>query len=111
MFPLLFTAQVRKFQPGATDVHGNPEESWAPATEHKVFGWSAPTSTEPKLAGHDRVTVDVELLAPEGFPSGPRDLVILNGTEFEAVGYPEDFNNGPFGFRPGLVVNLRRIEG
>lgn len=111
MIPLLFTVGVRAFLPGAEDEHGNPIEDWAPATPHKVYGWSAPSSTEPKMAGHDRVIVDVELLAPEGFPAKPRDLVVLDGVEFQVLGYAEDFNHGPFGFRPGLVVNLQRVEG
>ena len=111
MFPLLFTVGVRAFLPGAEDAHGNPIEDWAPATPHKVYGWSVPSSTEPKLAGHDRVIVDVELLAPEGFPASPRDKVVLDGVEFQVLGYAEDFNHGPFGFRPGLVVNLQRVEG
>lgn len=110
-FPLLFTVGVRAFTPGAGDAHGNPVEAWGSATTHSVYGWSAPSSTEPKLAGHDRVVVDLELLAPEGFPAQPRDLVVVDSDDFQVLGYVEDFNNGPFGFRPGLVVNLRRVEG
>ncbi|ASN67441.1 hypothetical protein 7S11_3 [uncultured Caudovirales phage] len=111
MLPALFTVSVKAFKADSEDELGNPIESWAPPVPLKVYGWSAPRSTEPKLAGHDRVVVDVELLAPEGFLVRPRDRVLLEGGEFEVIGYPEDYNHGPFGFRPGLVVNLQRVEG
>lgn len=82
-------------------------------TQQPVHGWANPRSDEPKIAGHDRVTVDVELFAPKTFDVGPHDLVDLpNFGQFEVVGHPEDYTNGPFdpGYG-GLVVNLRRVEG
>lgn len=110
--PTLFSAGVRASTPGALDAHGNPEKSWGPAASHPVCGWSAPSSGEPKLAGHDRVVVDIELIAPVAFPAKPQDLVVLEGREFEVLGEPEDYEHGPFGFRPGVLIwNLQRVEG
>lgn len=37
-----------------------------PGVEVAVYGWASPSSTEPKLAGHDRVVVEVELYMPPG---------------------------------------------
>lgn len=78
----------------------------------KVAGWSKPTSDEPKLAGHDRVTVAVELLAPVGVFK-LRDAVQLpdRADRLEVVGEPENYSFNPFGFDPGLeVVNLGGIS-
>lgn len=94
------------------DAHGNEIEAWDSPVEQLAYGWSTPNSTEPKTVGENRVVVQVELLTPEGFEIGPRDKVSLPGQgELMVIGFPEDFNNGPFGFRPGLVVNLRRADG
>jgi hypothetical protein len=114
-FPLLFEVGVHTWD-GVEDSY-NTEAGYTPArdvdgTQYEVYGWSTPATQEPKLAGHDRVEVDVELLVPPDFPVGPHDLVDLPDVgQFEVIGYPEDFTKGPFGFQPGAVVNLRRVEG
>lgn len=81
-------------------------------TPVKVAGWAAPTSDEPKLAGHDRKTVTVELFAPVGAFTA-RDAVQLpdRTTPLEVVGDPENYEHNPFGWSPGLeVVNLGGVE-
>lgn len=78
----------------------------------KVAGWSSPSSDEPKIAGHDRLTVDVELLAPVGVFSA-RDAVRLPDRDdlMEVVGEPENYSFNPFGWDPGLeVVNLSEVK-
>lgn len=111
MFPTPYTVQRLPYVEGATDAHGNPVESWGAPEDVAVYGWAAPNSTEPKLAGHDRVVVDVEVYAPTSF-AGPRDKVTLPaGKTYRVEGEPEDYNHGPFGWQPGYVVNLSRVEG
>lgn len=116
-FPTLFTVGTHTYSAGSDDGYNISTDTWTPAkgvagSQQEVYGWSTPSTTEPKLAGHDRVTVDIELLAPPEFTVGPHDLVDLPGEgQFEVIGYPEDFTKGPFGFQPGVVVNLRKVEG
>lgn len=74
----------------------------------RVAGWAVPRSSEPKLAGHDRRTVEVELYAPVGVFT-PNDAVILPERDdvLEVIGEPENYEHNPFGWAPGLeVVNL-----
>lgn len=74
----------------------------------QVAGWAVPRSAEPKLAGHDRRTVEVELFAPVGM-FRPTDGVRLPEREdvLEVIGEPENYEHNPFGWAPGLeVVNL-----
>ena len=111
-FPLKFTVKHERYA-GTTgeDENGNEIAAWAEPVEVKVFGWEPPKSTEPALAGHDRVLVDIKLYAPRAMDAGPADRVWLDGKKFEVLGYPEDPNNNSF-WAPGLVtVNLRRVEG
>lgn len=112
MYPTPYTVQTSAFNKSGTDSHGNPVESWATPITQPVYGWAVPNSIQPKYAGQERTLVDVELYVPPGFVVGPRDRIILTGDwKFEAIGYPEDYTHGPFGFNPGLVVNLIRVEG
>lgn len=110
-FPLRFTVGHRVFDQGAEDAHGNPGESWLHAVMKPVYGWGAPQSNEPKLAGHDREIVDVQLLVPPGFECSHRDLMVLDGVEYEVIGAPEHFDHSPFGWNPGGVINLRKVAG
>lgn len=109
-FPLAQTVQHLPFVAGVEDSHGNPIGSWDTPVEVAVYGWASPTSTEPKLAGHDRVIVDVEMFAPSTWPGHARDRVTVAGATFEVIGEPEDYNHGPFGWEPGVVVNLQLVE-
>lgn len=111
-FPAPFTVQTMEFQKTGMDSHGNPVQSWDNPQPQRVFGWAVANSAQPKYVGADRTIVDVELYVPPGFTAGPRDrITVPPGWLFEVVGYPEDYNHGPFNWSPGLVVNLVRVEG
>ncbi len=95
---------------GAEDAHGNPVESWGPPETVAVYGWATPGSdqeTRPELTGVKR---DLDLYSRTPF-AGPRDRVTVAGELFAVVGYPENYNFGPFRFTPGCRINLRRVEG
>jgi hypothetical protein len=105
---------------GGPDPHRNPPSysppKNQPGTPVNVIQWAPPGShaDQPKLAGHDRVIVDVELFVPPGFTPAPGDLIDLPSGpagQFMVIGYPEDYNHGFHGWQPGSVVNLRRVEG
>ncbi|AAN07928.1 hypothetical protein AVANI_10 [Mycobacterium phage Avani] len=115
-FPTPFTVGVHSYSESGEDDYGRDEPMWTPpkdepGTPQAVHGWSSPSSTEPKLAGHDRVEVHIELLVPPEFSTGPHDVIDLEGVQYEVIGYPEDFTGSPFGGVGGKVVNLRRVEG
>ena len=78
----------------------------------RVAGWAVPRTAEPKLAGHARRTVEVELFAPTGL-FRPQDAVELPERDdvLEVIGEPENYEHNPFGWAPGLeVVNLRGTQ-
>ena len=123
-YPTPYVVGLHAYSSGGKDARGNdivvytPPKT-APGTAHAVFG-AAPATVpagrnEPKLAGHDRVIVDLELLVPPGFPAAPRDLVDIGfgatPGRYEVIGYQEDYTTGPFGWAPGKVCNLRKVDG
>lgn len=113
-FPLRYeVTRIRRVRRLERDALNNDvwvdEESPEPVA---VAGWSVPTSDEPKLAGHDRRTVAIELLAPVGV-FRPEDAVKLPGRSdtLEVIGDPENYSHNPFGWDPGLeIVNLGGIK-
>lgn len=112
--PLPFEViQIKRERALVADELGN--ETWEETTVEapvKVAGWGAPAGDEPKLAGHDRQTVEVELLAPTGVFS-ERDAVKLPDREgeLEVIGTPANYDHNPFGWTPGIeVVNLGGIS-
>lgn len=74
----------------------------------RVAGWAVPRADEPKLAGHDRRTVEVELYAPVGMFRAQDAVQLPDRSDvLEVVGEPENFEHNPFGWAPGLeVINL-----
>jgi len=111
-FRLAQTIRHATYAGTTRDPRGNVTDSWADYVDAKVYGWVVGGSHEPKIAGHDRVVVDAEVFGPESWRTGSRDRVELPGFgAFEVIGDQEDYNHGPFGWRPGLVTNLRRVEG
>ncbi|MBT2266451.1 hypothetical protein [Rhodococcus erythropolis] len=106
------TVWTQAFVEGATDTRGNPVDAWADEVPQLTYGWDVPKSIEPKRAGAQRVIVDLELLVPDTFRVGPYDKVRIPGRPvFDVLGEAEDYNNGPFDWAPGFVVNLGRVDG
>lgn len=111
-YPLAQTIRHFAFDGTQRDSRGNVIDSWADPVDVKVYGWYISSTHEPQIAGHDRLLVDAQVLAPESFRPGPKDLIELPGFgEYAVNGETEDYNHGPFSWRPGNVVNLRRITG
>lgn len=121
-FPLLFTVGHRVYSGDGEDANGNTVEVWAPPVAKKVYGWGAPQTSEPKLAGHDRDVVETELLVPPGFQCAAKDRMILDfnpdvpwvedlNLEHPVIGSPEMFDHNPFGWDPGGIINLKRTNG
>ena len=112
VYPLAQTIKHRVHDGTTRDSRGNVIDSWADPVDVKVYGWYISSTHEPQIAGHDRLLVDAQVLAPESFRPGPKDRIELPGFGDYAVnGETEDYNHGPFGWRPGNVVNLRRVTG
>ena len=102
---LAYVGQVRNDR-------GNLVDAWADPVEVPVYGWHTSATHEPQIAGHDRVLVDAQVLAPQSWRPSPRDKVTLPGFgEYQVIGETEDFNHGPFGWEPGNRVNLRKVTG
>ena len=110
-FPAPYVVEVLPYSADAeTDDYGNPVEGYGDPVEAAVYGW-APGGSQELTGWQSQVTADLSLYAPSGFPATHRDRVRVDGVVYDVTGVPEDFNHGPFGFAPGIRVNLTRVEG
>lgn len=99
--------RIRRTKTGETSL-GQPIYDDA-SQARKVYGW-APTSeterNEAAMAG--RTISELTLYTPDTDWSA-NDKIVVDGESYEAIGGPQNFNHGPFGYQPGCTLNLRRV--
>ncbi len=124
MFPTPYTVGWHVSSDDEPDAEGNPRGiTYTPELKDgsgdpidgspvKVMGWAPATSTEPEFG---RVEHDIDLFCSPGTVSRANDVVDLpldrSVGRFEVVGEALDWTKGPFGFAPGVVVQLKRVTG
>lgn len=105
-----YMVAVAPFLPGAETPLGEPVDAWGEPVEHAVYGWSPPSPDDVLRDTQTGVARALTLYTPEAI-TGPRDRVLVDGVEYKAVGYPQDYNHGPFGWQPGFAARLDSVEG
>lgn len=99
------------YSDGATTARNTKAAVYTPpldedGTEVAAYGW-APTYVSE--SNENRSESDLDLLLPT-LRGAPRDVVDLPTGQYEVVGDPEDFTQGPFGSAFGVVVKLKRVQ-
>lgn len=98
--------------PGATDAHGNPVVSYAaPVPIPGGVSFDPGSSSEPRMAGHDRVIVEPTIYGPYDMDVLPGDRVVVRGTTFEAVGEVRRWRSPYSAKRAGSVLTLKAVTG
>lgn len=100
------------FVPPDTDDEGNESpESWLPAVSVGVYAFDPGSSSEPRVAGHDRVIVEPTLYFPADSTFGHRDEVVARGLRYEVEGETRLWVHPTQPDRRANVVTLRRVDG
>lgn len=96
----------------AEDAHGNETPSYGAAvTLEGVYGFDPGSSSEPRLAGQQRVIVEPTLYGPYDMPFISRDRAIVRGQTFEVEGEVRRWRHMRSDRLAGAVVSLRRVDG
>lgn len=99
---------VKRYEAGATDDHGNEVESWTEPEQITVYGWGpAYGSVE---TGNSRVVVGIDVFMPNSLSITALDRVLIGSDEYHVDGELADYSHGPFGFKAGVVMRLKRVE-
>lgn len=109
-YPTPWVVQHEALTTTGEDSLGEPVEGYADAVDVPVYGWAPPSADGEIRDLGTGVKRDLDLYSPTAF-TAPRDRVLIAGVPYEAVGWPEDYNHGPFGWAPGYRINLNRVEG
>lgn len=97
---------------GATDAHGNPVVSYAdPVPIPGGVSFDPGSSSEPRMSGHDRVTVEPTIYGTFDMDVLPGDRVAVRGTVFEVVGEVRRWRSPYSGRTPGSVLTLKVVTG
>ena len=107
-YPLAQMVGHKRYRTVTEDSHGNPVTLYGATVLRPVYGYGPRVlPTEP---GGTQTIEGLDVFAPL-FPVDPRDLFVVEGKEHAVEGDVSDWTRGPFGFRPGQVIHLRRVEG
>jgi len=96
------------------DSHHNDIESWAEPVDRYVYGANVPTSEEQTADGHNREVGYRTLLTPSNFESNVRDrckLPPLYDQLYEVDGDVDNTDGNPFGWTPGGLLKVVKING
>lgn len=99
----------------AVDAEGNPTDAYTPplddpGTDLLVISiGQGSRSTEPQ---NGRLIQQPRMAAPPNCPIRAKDVVVLpDGLAYEVDGDPDDQTMGHHGWKPGIIVWLKRVEG
>lgn len=105
-----WTVQLSKWSYGPKDKYGNRTKVFAPPVTRSVYGWAPPDLAEEIFsANRDAIVQDLDVYDPDDSAYAPDDRVIINGITYRVMGDNRNYDHGPFGFRPGGVVRVKRV--
>ena len=94
------------------DAYGNEIAAYGSAVELAgVYGFDPGSSSEPRLAGQERVIVEPTLYGPYDMPFLPRDQALIRGRLYEVEGEVRQWRHMYTNREAGAVVSLRRVDG
>lgn len=115
MFPLAHTVKLIRRNKIGENALGQPIYSDTPTVvERHVYGFrprrAQDSSVDENPALDDRSISELYLLAPDGDYVEDDVIELPNGRRYEVKGEIEDLNFGPFGFKPGYRLIMRRVH-
>lgn len=90
-----------------TDGLGNRVPAYGTPVTRKVYS-IAPRTREQTVTWSTSEVADVDVFAPT-FAVDLKDRFVIDGDTYEVVGRT-DWNHGFHGWKPGLVIELKRVD-
>lgn len=109
-FPLAQTIGHAIYTPGSTDSHGNAADAWADPVPVAVYGYGPPMRLEIAEPGGTQLIHSLQVFAPT-FPVDNRDRFYIDGVMHLVVAEPSVWDDGMFGYEPGMMIRLKKVEG
>lgn len=109
--PTPYEVGIKRHVAGAKDAHGNKSESWLDPEFVRVYSIAPTSSQEPPEAGRGAVITNITVLAPPTVTVDRLDRIVIGEDEYTVEGEVGNWNQGPFGFTPGISITLKRVSG
>lgn len=102
----------RRQDTGTKDARGNAVYEYLPAIPMKLFAIEPTGSSESSAASMaNRTITTANLLAPRNWEVvSPADRVVVGAVVYEVDGDPQDLTQGPFNYKPGVVVAVKKVS-
>lgn len=110
-FPLAQTVGHKPYAGAGEDAFGNETAGYGDVVDVQVYGYGPPARSTDAEPGGTQVIEGLDIFSPSSFAVDPRDLFVVDGHEYMVVGEVSDWTKGPFGFAPGQVIHVKRVEG
>ena len=105
------TVSLLRHVDGAEDAHGNAVGSWSEVALLKGCAFDPGSTSEPRLAGQERVIVEPTLYAAYDSPVEPLDRLVVHGDTYEVEGVARRWQSPFSGRQEGCVLTLRKVDG
>lgn len=111
-FPYGETVTILTRTETGTDRYGNPTFAWpAPGVDVDGCAVAPRSATEPAQVGRQAVITGLTVYMPPGTVVGPYDRLSLRGVTYEVDGEAGEWVSPFSGWRPGVEVAVKRVEG
>lgn len=107
------TETIVRVRPGTTgNRYGGADKDWATAERVQIPGCLVAPRVEPedRANGREAAVVGWTVYAPDGTDVAAIDRVEVRGVPYEVDTAPADWSGG-WDWRPGVVLQLRKVEG
>jgi hypothetical protein len=102
--------QVRRWRPGTGSAHSGGAGTWDDPVPFPIMGWSPSLSSEsPIEGGANRVLTRRTVYAWQMLSH--RDILVMDGHEWQVTQDVSDWNQGPYGWQPGYVFTVEQNRG
>lgn len=96
---------VRRYSMSGQDRNGNVADSWGDPEQALAYSIGPRYSTE---ADGSMALIGLVLGIPSSYNITEKDLIRLDGNDWAVDGVLVNANRGPWGYRPGWILNIRR---
>jgi len=110
MFPPFNESITIQTAAEVVDRYGNVVRDWAAPLSLVVLGIVYPRTTSEDNDGRTAVIQGITVLLPAGTNVAAENRIVARGRTYEVVGDPSDWRS-PWGWEPGIQVDLERVAG
>lgn len=103
------SVQIRRWSKGKGSAHSGAADVWADPVDFPIMGWSPTLSTEYPTTGTNRVVTRRTVYAYKS--ASNRDILVMDGEDWQVTQDVSDWNQGPYGYSPGFVFTVEQVRG